>query len=1157
MAFQVAAGARHGGAAGAAAPSAVARRRHSPRQTATLRLLRELRMVKGSPVAGVAAAPLDDNLFEWHCSLAAPQPLRGERRVATGVLHCVLRFPDNYPALPPAIELLEHVPSDHVIHGGMRRGADVWAVCGDTFERVHPDDARPWAGWSSACDVLSLLLQVRVAVFDAPLAPRDGPIVVGRVACVTCGCGPDVALPPLPTKAELARPAVGWTTMRLTGQVTPRQLTQKPHASTGKGGGGGGGTASSTASGGATALTTACARLNDDSGEWQTVRRLPGRTKPPRGTTSQSKHDDRSVLGPETNYWDPLSLDSAAVPGKPQQQSRVQPMKKPHVSPQGPRRGSGSVSSFGSDSSPTTPVTWLPSNKPLPGQVSKSAARRARRRAAAKQPVAAQQPVAETTVVATTIGTPTPSVTTKSQKVASGAPVRPKLVVIHVDDQLVRRGPASATAPVGPGSAAVAAVGAARDSSSVSVVEAVEEDSADTPVWQKLANEHFGEGFFDHVDTTAAANGGAGGRSYAVVDQASAVGRNEPLPPEAKRVAGGFARTGYRVLFQMLQLLSAADVAAVSGTCRWLNRACEDGRLWRLLFQRSYPRSSLTPETMTGWKRALALEANHAAHASVCYYTKATADEDVLGVPITYTVNPRTNEIDYMHSSMELLSRSAYNDSRVRRTAWNESFDAWLPMYINEAHFQRALPHIRSSIMALCSYTRDSYVWDPEAVLDVLPRLMNTMVVLISDNGIARSSAAIDGYCQLHRLFIALCKAYPRLLVAVRRTVRQFMRDPRQRRKKHTPSLGNFLPLLSVCEGLDWSAIAPALVAESIDRSVIWVCKQHPELARVPKTPPRDATGGAGSGGSSLADLTDEERSRLEKTLEATRVSRNIFVFHVAFLRVLANVSTTPLDRVAARYDMLLGTAPRALKEEFLKLVETATESDDSWPRYFAAVGLRCPEPVRLVRMLEQSVRNSEKFRYHKKGMDFSRVHASGVSNILLRGESYSAMTLVIDTSGSMGMYVDGQSRLQAVAAYIDEVLSDHLNSSQSFNIIEFNSSYSAWRRGVQSATPANVKAAAAYVRSWTPTGGTNMLAPLREAFNDRKVRAVVLLSDGEPWDDHEELVHSVERWSTQFGRRIPLHTTAFLAPQGGVNLMARLANVTGGKFVQVGESEY
>jgi len=63
----------------------------------------------------------------------------------------------------------------------------------------------------------------------------------------------------------------------------------------------------------------------------------------------------------------------------------------------------------------------------------------------------------------------------------------------------------------------------------------------------------------------------------------------------------------------------------------------------------------------------------------------------------------------------------------------------------------------------------------------------------------------------------------------------------------------------------------------------------------------------------------------------------------------------------------------------------------DSWSDFFKFVGVALPPRATLVEMLRKGVRNSRKRGYHKDGMDFNRVHASGTSKILRKGESFLA----------------------------------------------------------------------------------------------------------------------------------------------------------------------
>ena len=44
---------------------------------------------------------------------------------------------------------------------------------------------------------------------------------------------------------------------------------------------------------------------------------------------------------------------------------------------------------------------------------------------------------------------------------------------------------------------------------------------------------------------------------------------------------------------------------------------------------------------MEDWKRCYELEVNQLASELRCFYTRHSHEEDVLGMPIAYTVNPR------------------------------------------------------------------------------------------------------------------------------------------------------------------------------------------------------------------------------------------------------------------------------------------------------------------------------------------------------------------------------------------------------------------------------------------------------------------------------------------------------------------------------------
>jgi|SRR5579872_564722 len=103
----------------------------------------------------------------------------------------------------------------------------------------------------------------------------------------------------------------------------------------------------------------------------------------------------------------------------------------------------------------------------------------------------------------------------------------------------------------------------------------------------------------------------------------------------------------------------------------------------------------------------------------------------------------------------------------------------------------------------------------------------------------------------------------------------------------------------------------------------------------------------------------------------------------------------------------------------------------------------------------------------------------------------------IIDTSGSM----EGPSIAAAKSAL--QLALDHLDSSDSFNIIEFNSVTDPLWSGPRPATSGNLAEAKQFVERLHATGGTEMMpaldAALRDATpEDTSVRQVIFMTDGQ-----------------------------------------------------------
>ena len=63
------------------------------------------------PLVGVAAKPLDNDLFVWCANIKAPET----SAYYGGVFHCQIVFPQNYPMSAPTVNLFTDLPHPCVV----------------------------------------------------------------------------------------------------------------------------------------------------------------------------------------------------------------------------------------------------------------------------------------------------------------------------------------------------------------------------------------------------------------------------------------------------------------------------------------------------------------------------------------------------------------------------------------------------------------------------------------------------------------------------------------------------------------------------------------------------------------------------------------------------------------------------------------------------------------------------------------------------------------------------------------------------------------------------------------------------------------------------------------------------------------------------------
>lgn len=406
--------------------------------------------------------------------------------------------------------------------------------------------------------------------------------------------------------------------------------------------------------------------------------------------------------------------------------------------------------------------------------------------------------------------------------------------------------------------------------------------------------------------------------------------------------------------------LTDKDVAMLS-CCDVLHRQLgTQCSVWKMLYklrlsnQKGAP--ALTDDlTDKQWRLAYLLQRHNLYGNFYCATTGHNFFNGILGIPLSFSKNPKTNAVDYISSSMDLMSLSAIRENKSKKDVWGNSFDIWIPLYFTKNHFVRALPFIQDTVATLAR----SKKFHAEMVLDVFPKIFNTYSVLLSDEGVAACQKTFDGFAAMHRLFLALVKKYKLAKEATRR-VTTFMKSENERIKSKCPSLGHLIPFLLIIDVVKWSDFMTPYLQECFDRQVLWSCKAFPELAH--------------------SGLLPSER--VWKSFEGAKVSLRLLMFQASFQKLFC---TGNLKSRSEQYDNFLAQPRHLCPVTFEKFQEEmkAVMAVDNYFKFFEVIGMTVPTLDTLDKLLRYSINSSVGKGYHSPHTDFSRIHASGTSRIL------------------------------------------------------------------------------------------------------------------------------------------------------------------------------
>ncbi|EAS03865.1 ubiquitin-conjugating enzyme (macronuclear) [Tetrahymena thermophila SB210] len=161
------------------------------------------------------------------------------------------------------------------------------------------------------------------------------------------------------------------------------------------------------------------------------------------------------------------------------------------------------------------------------------------------------------------------------------------------------------------------------------------------------------------------------------------------------------------------------------------------------------------------------------------------------------------------------------------KTGMGEAYNAFLPIFLNKQHFQQS-KHILKECLAAISNSEHLEM----QVLQVLPNLINKMVVALLNDSMHQSISAIEAYVHFTQLFHYLIEDNPSIAKEVDLRVKAMIQSDKSRSKQELGDIGEFLVVLTASQYALTPSLINVLYREYFARQIFWITKNSEHYSK-------------------------------------------------------------------------------------------------------------------------------------------------------------------------------------------------------------------------------------------------------------------------------------------------------------------------------------